>query len=156
MVIHSPSAAAPATESAQVLIEAVKRHPAGTVFSADETGVAEAFFLARGTTIIQRSRAADLPYPEGTITAFMHMVEYRRNQKQLRKTPALPSDLTSNTAEARLLLRQAIAEGATSLNTHEVSLPADQSGMNTLPTWIASDSTEAVCVLPNRLVIRWR
>ncbi|WP_271446667.1 hypothetical protein, partial [Escherichia coli] len=24
--------------------------------------------------------------PEGTITAFMHMVEYRRNQKQLRKT----------------------------------------------------------------------
>ncbi|MGQ7789193.1 hypothetical protein ACULNC_02565 [Shigella flexneri] len=27
MVIHSPSAAAPATESAQVLIEAVKHHP---------------------------------------------------------------------------------------------------------------------------------
>ncbi|XPE60339.1 hypothetical protein ACNKHT_16885 [Shigella flexneri] len=23
--------------------------------------------------------------PEGTITAFMHMVEYRRNQKQLRE-----------------------------------------------------------------------
>ncbi len=41
----------------------------------------------------------------------MHMVEYRRNQKQLRETPALPSNLTSNTAEAHLLLQQAIAEG---------------------------------------------
>ncbi|MGS9235699.1 hypothetical protein ACQWHR_26415, partial [Salmonella enterica subsp. enterica serovar Infantis] len=52
--------------------------------------------------------------PEGTITAFMHMVEYLRNQKQLRETPALPSNLTSNTAEAHNLLQRAIAEGATS------------------------------------------
>ncbi|MBN0997694.1 hypothetical protein JTM47_39165, partial [Pseudomonas aeruginosa] len=35
--------------------------------------------------------------PEGTITAFMHMVEYRRNQKQLRETPVLPDSLTANT-----------------------------------------------------------
>lgn len=74
----------------------------------------------------------------------MHMVEYRRNQKQLRETPALPSNLTSNTAEAHLLLQQAIAEGATSLDTHEVQPILQAYGMNTLPTWIASDSTEAV------------
>ncbi|SQD02742.1 putative acyl-CoA synthetase [Escherichia coli] len=62
MVIHSPSAAAPATESAQVLIEAVKHHPPQQVcFSADE--LVWRTLLARGTTIIQRSRAADLPYP---------------------------------------------------------------------------------------------
>ncbi|MFP1591865.1 hypothetical protein ACLB1M_20430 [Escherichia coli] len=33
MVIHSPSAAAPATESAQELIEAVKHHPRSNVLS---------------------------------------------------------------------------------------------------------------------------
>ncbi len=71
-------------------------------------------------------------------------MEYRRNQKQLRETPALPSNLTSNTAEAHLLLQQAIAEGATSLDTHEVQPILQAYGMNTLPTWIASDSTEAV------------
>ena len=32
MVIHSPSAAAPATESAQALIEAVKHHPTASMF----------------------------------------------------------------------------------------------------------------------------
>ena len=55
--------------------------------------------------------------PENPSWAFMHMVEYRRNQKQLRETPALPSNLTSNTAEAHLLLQQAIAGGATALDT---------------------------------------
>ncbi len=57
MVIHSPSAAAPATESAQALIEAVKRRPQ-RVSSADE--LVRRALLARGTTFIQRSRAADL------------------------------------------------------------------------------------------------
>lgn len=72
--------------------------------------------------------------PEGTITAFMHMVEYRRNQKQLRETPALPDYLTTNTAEAHNLLQQAIAEGATSLDTHEVQPILQAYGLHTLPT----------------------
>ena len=59
--------------------------------------------------------------PEGTITAFMHMVEYRRNQKQLRETPVLPDSLTANTSAAHALLQQAIEDGATTLDTHEVS-----------------------------------
>ncbi|MFO6484221.1 hypothetical protein ACLBR5_10380 [Escherichia coli] len=41
MVIHSPSAAAPATESAQVLIEAVKHHPPQQIcLFAEPTGAA--------------------------------------------------------------------------------------------------------------------
>jgi acetyltransferase len=82
--------------------------------------------------------------PEGTITAFMHMVEYRRNQKQLRETPALPTHLTANTAEAHQLLQQAITEGATTLDTHEVQPILSAWGIQTLPTWIAGDSAEAV------------
>lgn len=72
--------------------------------------------------------------PEGTITAFMHMVEYRRNQKQLRETPVLPGNLTSDTAQAHNLLQQAIAEGATSLDTHEVQPILQAYGLHTLPT----------------------
>ena len=72
--------------------------------------------------------------PEGTITAFMHMVEYRRNQKQLRETPALPGNLTANTVDVHRLLQQAIEEGATSLDTHEVQPILGSYGMQTLPT----------------------
>ena len=74
----------------------------------------------------------------------MHMVEYRRNQKQLRETPALPPNLSANTGEAHDLIRQALDEGATSLDTHEVQAILRAYELNTLPTWIASDSAEAV------------
>jgi acetyltransferase len=50
----------------------------------------------------------------------MHMVEYRRNQKQLRETPALPHSLTANTGQAHELLQQAIDNGIRALDTHEV------------------------------------
>lgn len=133
MVIHSPSAAAPATESAQVLIEAVKHHPRSKYVSLLTNWCGE-HSSQEARRLFSEAGLPTYRTPEGTITAFMHMVEYRRNQKQLRETPALPSNLTSNTAEAHLLLQQAIAEGATSLDTHEVQPILQAYGMNTLPT----------------------
>ncbi len=52
--------------------------------------------------------------------------------------------MTANTAEAHMLLQQAIREGARSLDTHEVSPVLHAYGIHTLPTWIAADSAEAV------------
>ena len=78
------------------------------------------------------------------MTALAHMVEYRRNQKQLKETPALPIGLTANTADAHRLIHQALAEGATQLDTHEVQSILQAYDLSTLPTWIAEDSAEAV------------
>lgn len=154
MVIHSPSAAAPATESAQALIEAVKHHPRSKYVSLLTNWCGE-HSSQEARRLFSEAGLPTYRTPEGTITAFMHMVEYRRNQKQLRETPALPSNLTSNTAEAHLLLQQAIAEGATSLDTHEVQPILQAYGMNTLPTGLPAIAPKR-CILPNRLVIRWR
>ncbi len=82
--------------------------------------------------------------PEGAVSAFMHMVEYRRNQKQLRETPSLPLNLTANTSDAHRLIRQALSNGITSLDTHQVQPILQAYGLNTLPTWIAGDSAKAV------------
>jgi acetyltransferase len=142
MVIHSPSAAAPG-KSAQALIEAVKHHPRGKFVSLLTNWCGE-FSSQEARRLFSEAGLPTYRTPEGTITAFMHMVEYRRNQKQLRETPALPDNLTTNTAEAHNLLQQAIAEGATSLDTHEVQPILQAYGLHTLPTWIASDSAEAV------------
>lgn len=143
MVIHSPSAAAPGTESAHALIETIKRHPRGKFVTLLTNWCGE-FSSQEARRLFSEAGLPTYRTPEGTITAFMHMVEYRRNQKQLRETPALPSNLTSNTAEAHNLLQRAIAEGATSLDTHEVQPILHAYGLHTLPTWIASDSAEAV------------
>lgn len=143
MVIHSPSAAAPGSESARALIEAVKRHPRGKYVTLLTNWCGE-FSSQEARRLFSEAGLPTYRTPEGTITAFMHMVEYRRNQKQLRETPALPGNLMANTADAHALLQHAIQEGARSLDTHEVKPILDAYGMQTLPTWIASDSAEAV------------
>ncbi|MTH45803.1 bifunctional acetate--CoA ligase family protein/GNAT family N-acetyltransferase [Intestinirhabdus alba] len=143
MVIHSPSAVAPVTECARALIDALKRHPRGKFVSLLTNWCGE-FSSQEARRLFSEAGIPTYRTPEGTITAFMHMVEYRRNQKQLRETPALPDSLASNTAQAHALLQRAIADGASSLDTHEVAPILQAYGLHTLPTWIAGDSAEAV------------
>ena len=143
MVIHSPSAVAPGSQSARALIDAVKNHPRGKYVSLLTNWCGE-YSSQEARRLFSEAGLPTYRTPEGTITAFMHMVEYRRNQKQLRETPALPGNLAANASEAHSLLRQAIQDGASSLDTHEVQPILNAYGMLTLPTWIASDSAEAV------------
>lgn len=143
LVIHSPSAVAPGSESALALIDALKKHPRGKYVTVLTNWCGE-FSSQEARRLFSEAGLPTYRTPEGTITAFMHMVEYRRNQKQLRETPALPSNLTADTAEAHKLLQQTIDEGATTLDTHEVQPVLRAYGLQTLPTWIASDSAEAV------------
>ncbi|MGM1326704.1 GNAT family N-acetyltransferase, partial [Klebsiella michiganensis] len=143
LVIHSPSAAAPGTESALALIDALKRHPRGKYVTVLTNWCGE-FSSQEARRLFSDAGLPTYRTPEGTITAFMHMVEYRRNQKQLRETPVLSDSLTTNAAEAHSLLQRAMNEGATSLDTHEVSPVLHAYGIHTLPTWIAADSAEAV------------
>ncbi|MNE11419.1 Acetyltransferase (GNAT) family protein [compost metagenome] len=143
MVIHSPSAAAPGSESARALIDAVKNHPRGKYVTLLTNWCGE-FSSQEARRLFSEAGLPTYRTPEGTITAFMHMVEYRRNQKQLRETPALPDNLTANATAAHNLLRSAIEDGARALDTHEVKPILDAYGIHTLSTWIAGDSAEAV------------
>lgn len=143
MVIHSPSATAPGSESATALIDLIKKHPRGNYISVLTNWCGE-YSSREARRMFSDAGIPTYRTPEGTITAFMHMVEYRRNQKQLRETPALPHSLTANTSQAHELLQQAIDSGISALDTHEVRPILEAYGLNTLPTWIASDSAEAV------------
>lgn len=142
MVIHSPSAVSPASETAAQIIAAVAAHPRGKQVTLLTNWCGEHSSQEARRAFTQ----AGIPTwrtPEGTVTAFMHQVEYRRNQKQLRETPALPLGLTQNSAEAHQLLQQALDSGITTLDTHEVQPILQAYGLATLPTWIASDSQSA-------------
>lgn len=143
MIVHAPSAVAPATVTAQRLIDTIKQHPRGHSVTILTNWCGEHSSLEARRAF---SDAGIPTYrtPEGTITAFMHMVEYRRNQKQLRETPALPVSLQQDTAHAHQLIHQALSNGPVTLDTHEVQAILQAYGLNTLPNWIASDSVEAV------------
>ena len=143
LLIHSPSAAAPGSKTAELLISAIRQHPRGKRLTLLTNWCGE-YSSQDARRLFTEAGIPTYRTPEGAITAFMHMVEYRRNQKQLKETPALPVGLTANTAHVHQLIRQALAEGATQLDTHEVQPILEAYGLSTLPTWIASDSVEAV------------
>ncbi|MBJ3817018.1 bifunctional acetate--CoA ligase family protein/GNAT family N-acetyltransferase [Shimwellia pseudoproteus] len=143
MIIHAPSAVAPGTDSARQIIELLKRHPRGRMVTVVTNWCGE-FSSHDARHLFSDAGIPTYRTPEGTITAFMHMVEYHRNQKQLRETPALSANLNANTAMARELINQAIALGITTLDTHQVRPILQSYGLTTLPTWIAEDSAEAV------------
>lgn len=143
LLIHSPSAAAPGSKTAELLISAVRQHPRGKRITLLTNWCGE-YSSQDARRLFTEAGIPTYRTPEGAITAFMHMVEYRRNQKQLKETPALPLGLTANTAHVHQLIRQALAEGTTQLDTHEVQPILEAYGLSMLPTWIASDSVEAV------------
>ncbi|MGK3126903.1 GNAT family N-acetyltransferase [Candidatus Pantoea formicae] len=145
MIIHAPSAVSPASETAEQIIAAVAKHPRGKQVTLLTNWCGEYSSQAARRAFTQ----AGIPTwrtPEGTVTAFMHQVEYRRNQKQLRETPALPIGLTQNSAQAHQLIQQALDQGINTLDTHEVQPVLQAYGLATLPTWIASDSREAASI----------
>ncbi|AJJ64270.1 bifunctional acetate--CoA ligase family protein/GNAT family N-acetyltransferase [Yersinia aldovae] len=143
LLIHSPSAAAPGSKTAELLISAIRQHPRGKRITLLTNWCGE-YSSQDARRLFTEAGIPTYRTPEGAITAFMHMVEYRRNQKQLKETPSLPVGLTANTAHVHQLIRQALAEGITQLDTHEVQPILEAYGLSTLPTWIASDSAEAV------------
>ncbi|ANI31090.1 protein acetyltransferase [Yersinia entomophaga] len=143
LLIHSPSAAAPGNKTAELLISAIQQHPRGKRITLLTNWCGE-YSSQDARRMFTEAGIPTYRTPEGAITAFMHMVEYRRNQKQLKETPALPVGLTANTTHVHQLIRQALAEGTTQLDTHEVQPILQAYGLSILPTWIASDSVEAV------------
>lgn len=143
MIMHAPSAAAPGTSCANAVIELLRRHPRGKYVTLITNWCGE-FSSQEARRLFSDAGIPTYRTPEGAVTAFMHMVEYRRNQKQLRETPALPANLKANASVARSVIQQALLDGADALDTHEVRPILQAYGLNTLPTWIASDSAEAV------------
>ena len=143
LIIHAPSAAAPGTESAQQLIACCQAHPRGKRITLLTNWCGE-YSSQEARRLFNEAGIPTYRTPEGAVTAFMHIVEYRRNQKQLMETPALPHDLGINASQAHQLIHQALSDGVTQLDTHEVQPILQAYGLNTLPTWIASDSAEAV------------
>ncbi|EOG1984064.1 TPA: bifunctional acetate--CoA ligase family protein/GNAT family N-acetyltransferase [Proteus mirabilis] len=145
LLIHTPSAIAPSIETAQKVIEAINKHPRRkwlTLF----TNWGGEYSSQQSRKLFSEAGIPTYRTPEGAITAFMHMVEYRRNQKQLKETPALPLEIKMNTQQAHRCIEDALDKKQYRLDTHQVQPIMEAYGFNTLPTWIAHNAKEAVSI----------
>lgn len=145
LIIHSPAATAPGQETAARIISAIREHPRSrwlTIF----TNWCGEFSSQEARRLFSEAGIPTYRTPEGAVTAFMHMVEFRRNQKQLTETPALSEGLMTNRQQIHLCIDNALRHQKTVLDTYEVEPLLKACGLNILPTRIARSPEDAVTV----------
>ena len=142
LIMHSPSAIAPGNETARRLVNLLQSHPRTKRFNIlsnwageNEAVVSRQIFTEAGFPAYRT--------PESAVSAFMHLVEYRRNQKQLMETPVSYGEVQANPRHVHDVLNHLLAQGLSMLETHEIRPVLESYGFNTLPTWIAMDPAEA-------------
>lgn len=145
LLIHSPSTIAPSLLTAERIIQTIQSHPRGKWLTILTNWCGE-YSSQDARKRFSETSIPTYRTPEGAITAYMHMVEYRRNQKQLTETPALPIGLTANTTKAHALIQKALKKGITQLDTHEVEPILRAYGLTILPTWIAHNRDQAIAI----------
>lgn len=141
LIMHAPSLM-PGEIYAQAVIDVIKNHrghqPNVLVNWMGEDAAVEA-----------RQRFADAGIasfrtPEGVVGAFMHMVQYRRNQKLLSETPDSVSDtIPHNPHIAQTLIAQARTEGRAQLSREEAVQLLNAYGINTVATKTAINPEDA-------------
>ena len=142
LIIHAPSLTAPSAPLASHLIAHLKQHPRARRFNI-LTNWAGEYSAQEGRKLFTEAGFPTYRTPESAMAAFMHMVEYRRNQKQLMETPASLHGNQLNVELCQQLIRQAQERKQLRLDTHLVHPILQAAGLSTLPTWIVTDAIEA-------------
>ncbi|QYJ77077.1 acetate--CoA ligase family protein [Shewanella sp. FJAT-52076] len=143
LVLHSPSALGESELIAEAVADAIKKHPHRGKLNilTNWSGENSAYKARKRFT---KAGVATYRTPEGAVGAFMHMVEYRRNQKLLQEVPQSITDKVPHDAgKAREVIQAALARGKTVLETHDASAILGAYGLNTIDTWFAKDAAEA-------------
>lgn len=145
LIMYSPSAIAHSEQTATAIVEAIKAHPRHkrfnilTNWSGERTAKPARHIFTQAGIPTYRT-------PESAVTAFMHLVEYRRNQKQLMETPtsAEPVHISELNNAKLWIAEQLKAQERVALDTHQIGKFLACFDFKVLPTWIASNASEAV------------
>lgn len=147
LIMHSPSAVAESEQTAIAVVEAIKAHPRHKRFNFLTNWSGE-LTAKPARNIFTQAGIPTYRTPESAVVAFMHLVEYRRNQKQLMETPTTsePVHITELNEAKEWISNKLLDKDTVVLDTHQIGHFLKCFHFNVLPTWIASDSSEAVHV----------
>ncbi len=140
LVMHAPTAITDPVEVARGVIDAIKNTRKNILTNwVGEATVTEArkLFYASGIPTYRT--------PENAVTAFQHMVNYRKLQDLLMETPpSVPQDFTPETDRAREIIHAAIHSGRNMLTEPEAKQVLECYGINTVKTISVESVAEAV------------
>ena len=140
LVLNCPTAVASSTEAAKAVIDAVGNKGSMPIFTSwvGDVSAREARRLFAGRRIPTYNT------PEQAVRAFMHMVNYQRNQILLMETPAsVPEDFTPDPELVRGIVEQALADNRAWLDEPESKKVLAAYGIPVAETQLASTPDEA-------------
>ncbi len=138
--IHAPTALVPSEQIAEALIPVIKssqRNVLSCWLGVGAAAKAQQSFAANGIPTYYT--------PEGAVSAFMQMVEYRRNQDMLMEAPpSLPTDFQVDRDTVRSLVKDVLASGRQLMTEPEAKAVLAAYGIPVVDTRVAADAEEAV------------
>ena len=145
LIMHSPSAIAHSARTAEKIIDAIKKHPRHKHFNILTNWSGE-LTAKPARKLFTDAGIPTYRTPESSIVAFMHLVEYRRNQRQLMETPTTAEKVHIDDLEdaKNWITTQLLDKNTVVLDTHQNSQYFKHFNLDVLPTWIATDPSEAV------------
>ncbi len=135
LVMNVPTAILPPKEAAVAVIEAVADSEV-PVFT-NWLGEAHA---EPAREILRQAGLPTFDTPHNAVRAFMHLVDYQRNQKALMQSPpSAPSVFSPNVEEARRLIHSRLRESPQTLNEVDAKAVLAAYGIPVVETHIAKD-----------------
>ncbi len=139
LVLNCPTAVASSTEAAQSVIAHASALPVPLLTSWVGEGAA-----AKARALFAQHHIPSYATPEQAVRAFMHMVNYQRNQETLIETPAsIPEAFSTDPQKARAVIQQALAQGRDWLSEPESKEVLGAYGIPVVATRMAHTAEEA-------------
>jgi acetyltransferase len=146
LIMHSPSALSDSDETARAIIKVISEHEKRKQINVLTNWTGEEA-AKKARQLFANAKIPTFRTPKGAITAFMHLVQYRRNKKLLMETPtSLPEHIVYDAPAAALYISQCVNEKTHSakLNTYFTKPLLDAYHLNTIDTHIALNIEEAI------------
>ncbi|AUI88198.1 protein acetyltransferase [Vibrio azureus] len=145
LIMYCPSAVSDSLDTAHAVIECIKSHPRYRHFNF-LTNWAGEHMSREARLAFTQAGIPSYRTPESAVSAYMHLVEFRRNQKQLMETPTTAEPLHSSRVDSarKWIQDQLNTKHETQLDTHQVFPLFEQLGFQLLPTYIAHDVNESM------------
>jgi len=146
LIMHSPSALSDSEETAQAIIDVIRQHKRRKQINILTNWTGEEV-AKPARQLFAQAKIPTFRTPKGAISAFMHLVQYRRNKKLLMETPtSLPEHIVYDTQAAAEYIQQNVNQQMTSskLNTYFTKPLLDAYHLNTIETHIALNIEEAI------------
>lgn len=139
LVLNCPTAVASSTEAAESVIKT-----AGSIRLPLLTSWVGEGAAAKARGLFAQHHIPSYATPEQAVRAFMHMVNYRRNQETLIETPpSIPEAFATDTEKARGIIRHALSEKRDWLSEPEAKEVLGSYGVPVVATRLARSAEEA-------------